>query len=109
MDGVLEDLRRFIAYRVREGFRSVHDIVENATSYALETHGRDDLQPVIKRFVAELLAEHRAEQSGWEWQVSLPDMTDRRMLDSCDLRITDAQRASLLVPNPGGHGLPEHG
>ena len=66
MDQILEDLRSFIARRIREGFEPVHDIVENATHYAFETHGRDDLQPTIKRLVAELLAAHRAEQAGWE-------------------------------------------
>jgi hypothetical protein len=75
MDEVLEDLRSFIAYRVREGFESVHDIVENATNYAQETYGRDDLQPDIKRITAELLAAHRAEQAGWE------DSTDCDRLD----------------------------
>jgi hypothetical protein len=62
----LEDLREFIAYRVREGFESVHEIVENAIEYALGKHGRDDLQPEIKRITTELVAAHRAEQAGWE-------------------------------------------
>jgi hypothetical protein len=66
MDEALEDLRSFIAYRVQEGFESVHDIVENATNYAYETHGRDDLQQDIKRITAELLAAQRAGQAGWE-------------------------------------------
>ncbi len=66
METILDDLRRFIRSRIREGFESVHDIVENATHYALEEHGREDLQPSIKQLVAELLAEHHAEQAGWE-------------------------------------------
>jgi hypothetical protein len=66
MAEVLEDLRVFVAYRVREGFESVHEIIENATDYAFEKRGRDDLQPEIKRITAELLAAHRAEQGGWE-------------------------------------------
>jgi hypothetical protein len=66
MDEALEDLRSFIAYRIREGFESAHEIVENARNYALETHGRDDLQPAAKRIALELLAAHRAEQAGWE-------------------------------------------
>src|SRR5947209_6908956 len=66
MDKVIDELRAFIAYRVRQGFDSVHEIVENATNYARETHGREDLQPTIKRIVAELVAAHRAEQAGWE-------------------------------------------
>src|SRR5438067_13469087 len=66
MDKVLEDLRSFIAYRMREGFESVHDIIENATHYAQETHGRDDLKLDIKRITSELLAVHQAEQAGWE-------------------------------------------
>jgi hypothetical protein len=66
MDHVLQDLRSFISYRVREGFESVHEIVENATNYAQEQYGRDDLRPAIKRLTAELLAAHRGEQAGWE-------------------------------------------
>jgi len=65
-DAVLEDVRTFIAYRVREGFESVHDIVENAANYAQERHGRDDLRRDIKRITAESLAAHRIEQAGWE-------------------------------------------
>jgi hypothetical protein len=66
MDEALKDLRSFIAYGVREGFESIHEIVENASTYAYEKHGRDDLQSDIKRITAELLAAHRAEQAGWE-------------------------------------------
>ncbi len=63
---IREDLRAFIAYRVREGFESVHEIIENATDYTLGKYGRDDLQSEIKRITAELLAAHRSEQAGWE-------------------------------------------
>jgi hypothetical protein len=66
MDKILGDLRAFITDRIREGFQSVHDVVENATNRAFEVYGRDDLQPTIKRLVAELLAAHRVEQLGWE-------------------------------------------
>jgi hypothetical protein len=66
MDEVLADLRSFIAYRVQEGFESLHDIIENATCYAQEKHDHEDLEPDIKRMTAELLAAHRAEQAGWQ-------------------------------------------
>ncbi len=66
MDIVLEDLRKFISYRVREGFDSVHDIIANATDYAYETYGRDDLQPQIKLIASDLVTSHRAKQSEWE-------------------------------------------
>jgi len=66
MDDALDDLRSFIANRVREGMESVHDIVENACSYAQETHGRDDLRPDIRRITAELVWAHRTEQAGWQ-------------------------------------------
>jgi hypothetical protein len=59
------DLRAFIEYRVREGFESVHQIIENAILYAHEKHNRDDLHSAIKRMTSELIAAHRAEQSGW--------------------------------------------
>ena len=61
---VLEDLRAFIAYRVREGFKSVHEIIKkNATDYALGKYKHDDLQPEIKRLTAQLLAKHRSERA----------------------------------------------
>jgi hypothetical protein len=63
---VLEDLRTFIGYRVREGFESVHKIVEHAVEYALGKYKRDDVQLEIRRIMAELLVAHRAEQSEWE-------------------------------------------
>lgn len=66
MDEVLEALRSFIAFRIREGFESAHEVVENATNYALEEYGREDLQPAIKRITAKLLSAHRAEQASWE-------------------------------------------
>lgn len=66
MDHALDDLRSFIACRVREGFESVHELIENANSYGCETHGRDDLLPEIKRLVADLLAAQQAEEAGWK-------------------------------------------
>src|SRR5262245_14703860 len=65
MDQALNDLREFIARRVLEGFESAHEIIENATNWAYETDGRDDLLPEIKRLTAEALAGHQAEQAGW--------------------------------------------
>lgn len=59
------ELREFIAYRVREGFESAHEIAENATDRAFDKYGRDDLLPVVKRLTAEALANHQAEQAGW--------------------------------------------
>jgi hypothetical protein len=61
----LNDLREFIAYRVREGFESAHEIVENAADYALGKYDRDDLRPAIRRLTAKVLAAHRADQAGW--------------------------------------------
>jgi hypothetical protein len=66
MDQVLEDLRSFIAYRIREGFESIHNVIENAINYAYETHGREDMRADIKHMATELLAEHQAEQASWE-------------------------------------------
>ena len=64
MAKALEDLRAFIAHRVREGFESAHEIVENATDYASGKFERD-FGPEAKRLTAELLAAHQAEQLGW--------------------------------------------
>ena len=66
MDEVLERLRSFIAYRVREGFESEQEIIENATCDAQEKWGRDDLQPAIESMTREQLSAHQTEQAGWE-------------------------------------------
>jgi hypothetical protein len=65
MAEVLDELREFIAYRVREGFESVHEIVEDAHERAYETYDRNDLLPEIKRLTAEVLAAHQSGQAGW--------------------------------------------
>jgi hypothetical protein len=65
MAEALDDLREFIAYRVREGFESAHEVVENAHDWAADRYEREDLSPEIKRLTAEALAAHRAEQAGW--------------------------------------------
>ena len=65
MAEALDDLRAFIAYRVREGFESAHQIVENAHDWAYDKYERDDLLPEIKRLTAELIAANRAEQAEW--------------------------------------------
>jgi hypothetical protein len=62
---ILDDLREFIGERVREGFESVHEIVDNAQHWVYEKYGRDDLQLDIKRLVAEELSAHHAEEVGW--------------------------------------------
>jgi hypothetical protein len=65
MAEALDDLREFIACRIREGFESAHQIVENAHALAYERYERDDLLPEIKRLTAEAMEAHRAEQAGW--------------------------------------------
>lgn len=72
----LEELRGFIADRVREGFESIHEIVENATDYAAEKYARDDLQTQIKRLVAKSLAAHRAEQAEWKSSTDCDRLND---------------------------------
>jgi hypothetical protein len=66
MGETLDELRAFIADRIREGFASVHEIVQDATHYTSETYGRDDLGPEVKRLTAAALAAHRVEQDAWE-------------------------------------------
>jgi hypothetical protein len=66
VDDVFPDMRSFIAYRIAEGFDTVHEIIEEATAYAQETHGRENIQPEIKRLIGELLAAHRRKQSDWQ-------------------------------------------
>lgn len=41
MADVRDDLRKFIAYRVREGFASAHEIIEDATEYAIKARQRE--------------------------------------------------------------------
>jgi hypothetical protein len=65
MAEILEDLREFIAHRIREGFESVHEIVQDAQERAHEKYDRNDLVPEIKRLAAEVLAAHQADQAGW--------------------------------------------
>jgi hypothetical protein len=65
MTKVLHDLREFIAYRVREGFESVHEIVEDAHNWAYEKYDRNDLLPRVKRLTAEVLAAHQVGQAEW--------------------------------------------
>lgn len=62
MDNALENIRSFVDSQIREGFESVHEIVENATDYAVEILGCDDLSTEIKRIVAESLKAHLTEQ-----------------------------------------------
>jgi hypothetical protein len=60
-----EGVQSFIASRIEEGFDSGEQIIEDAAEHARDEHGLDDLEPQIERITAELLAEHRQEQSGW--------------------------------------------
>jgi hypothetical protein len=62
---MLEGLREFIVNRVREGFESPHEIVENAQDWAYSKYDCDDLQPGIKQLISDALAVHQAEQVGW--------------------------------------------
>ncbi len=64
----LDDIRSFIAYRVTEGFDTVHEIIEQATAYAAESSGRKDIQHEIKQLTAESLADHRRKQADWVGQ-----------------------------------------
>jgi len=61
----IDDLREFISYRVREGFESAHEIVENAQDWADDKYDRDGLPSEIRRLTAEALVAHQAEQAGW--------------------------------------------
>jgi hypothetical protein len=65
MPKALESVREFISQRVKEGFESAHEIVQNAQDWMCEEYSRDDLFPEIKRLTAELISAHRAEQVGW--------------------------------------------
>ena len=76
MDNALENISSFVDSRIREGFESVHEIVENATDYTLEILGRDDLSIEIKRIVAESLTAHLTEQNAWESSTDC-DLIDR--------------------------------
>jgi hypothetical protein len=61
-----DNLHDFIAHRVREGFESAHEIIENARDWAYDKYDGEELLPEIKRLTAELLAAHQTEQARWE-------------------------------------------
>ena len=73
MSEIQADLHTFIAYRVREGFESEDQILENAMAHAQESYSLEIPQAEVEQLVAELLAAHRAEQATWE----LPTDCDR--------------------------------
>jgi hypothetical protein len=60
----VEDLRKFISSRVRDGFESPHEIVEGSQHWVRENEC-EDLLPEIKRLTAEALSAHQEEQAGW--------------------------------------------
>lgn len=66
MKKILQELRRFMAYRVREGFESEDEIVANALACTQESHGCKIPQADVEQLASELLAAHRAEQATWE-------------------------------------------
>jgi len=68
MPDELDDVRAFVSRQVREGFDSVHEIIEQTTHYAYEKQGLEDLEPEIRRLVAEALAGHRRKQADWAGQ-----------------------------------------
>jgi hypothetical protein len=61
----IHELREFIAFRVREGFLSAHDIVQEAHEWACERYQKEDLLPTIRRLTVEALVSQQAEQAGW--------------------------------------------
>ncbi|MCP4887703.1 MAG: hypothetical protein GY904_13930 [Planctomycetaceae bacterium] len=61
-----DDIRSFIAYRVTEGFDTVHEIIEETTAYASESFGHENIDSEIKRLTAEILADHRRKQTDWQ-------------------------------------------
>jgi hypothetical protein len=71
----LKDVHSFITRLVGEASESAHEIVENATHYAFEVYGRDDLGPEIKRFTLEAVVAYHVTQATW------PSPTDRDRLD----------------------------
>ena len=66
MKNSLQELRSFMACRVREGFESEDEIVANAVAYAQESHGCEIPQADVEQLMAALLAAHRAEQATWQ-------------------------------------------
>jgi hypothetical protein len=60
------EIRAFIAEHIRRGFESPHVIIEGACHLAQESGLGNDSQPEIRRFTAELLAEHGSKQAGWD-------------------------------------------
>jgi hypothetical protein len=66
MDDVLADIRFFVDSQIRQGFSSVHEIVEETTDFVFETLGRDDLEIEVQHIVTDLLVAYRTEQGYWK-------------------------------------------
>jgi hypothetical protein len=73
MDEVLKEVREFVAGRVADGFYNEADLVDSATRYLGEEHGRADLRPQVQRLTQDLLLEHYRAQTRWGW----PTLRDR--------------------------------
>jgi hypothetical protein len=65
MTNTFSEIREFIEYRAREGFDSVHEIIDDACKWAYEKYNRDDLLSAIKGLTAEVFAAYQDEQVEW--------------------------------------------
>ena len=80
----LDELREFVEYKLRSGFYSVPEIVEETTCFVTEVLESEDLLPEIPRVTAELVAAHRAEEAAWD------EATDCDRLDQAFEALNDA-------------------
>lgn len=65
MDDILDELRSEAAERIREGFDSRADIIENLGHVACESHGVEFEEDVLARIVDQELLEHYGRQETW--------------------------------------------
>ena len=63
---VLIEIQKFAEREVALGFDSDEEIVESANHLAFERSGREDIDPDVRRIVAEVADAHRIEEAGWD-------------------------------------------
>lgn len=87
-DDIMAELRGLIATKVREGFDTRDEIIENFTHYLYE-HGHGEGASVLAiRLTDEALAEHQKRQSSW------PDTTE---CDRLDAAFAELERRGIVA------------
>ncbi|MFP4343773.1 MAG: DUF6891 domain-containing protein [Anaerolineales bacterium] len=73
--GIQEQARDFVRRRVREGFSTPKEIIDQGCDYFIDQADLDALEPYLQQAISEELRAHRDAQAGW------PEITDCDLLD----------------------------